>query len=404
MIGLGCQQFVRYRDGLHTAWVAFVMAHTWETLFQRNVINDDINKGQTEFRATMATYLQISDSKTVTSRQPSRLGSLALVCIGALTCSLLAFQMQAQTTPGDPPLSVGNQSLGNSAATRVVLPAESLGSNDLIEITVPYCPELSHNFRIGSNGQLSLPLLKKQIKAAGLTPSEAADSIKNELIAEQVMPDPVVNVSVLEYRSRSVSVLGAVVHPLTFQATGEMTLLDAIAMAGGFVPAGATDVLVSSRHVKDSGTLEVSVKTIPVNQLLLHADPAANILLQGGEEIRVTEAGKVFVVGNVVKPGSYVMQGDGDTTVLKAIALSSGLAAYSAHDAFIYRRNAAGGNRQEIKVPLNRIIQRKDPDVLLANDDILFVPDNNGKRISVKVLSQIVGFGSTAAAGMLIYK
>jgi len=191
-------------------------------------------------------------------------------------------------TAGDLPNSAGP---GRQGITQAVLPAESLGKNDLIEIMVPYCPELSRSFRIGTDGLLVLPLLHQEIKVAGLTPAEAGGRIRQALIEEQVMPDPVVNVSVLEYRSRPVSVVGAVVRPLTFQATGDITLLDAIAMAGGFVPGGATEVLISSRHVSAGGNIEVTVQSIPVRELLLHANPALNILLRGGEDIRITEAG-----------------------------------------------------------------------------------------------------------------
>lgn len=368
----------------------------------------------------MSKNLQITDPHYIAPRFKCRLSAMAMVCIGAFSCSLVSSQVKAQAaytqaSSEDMSGSVGSGLSspsdlvpagvpGDEPTAPTVLPAEILGKSDLIEIRVPYCPELSHSFRIGTDGMLVVPLLHQELKIAGLTPAQAAAHIRWALIAEQVMPDPTVNVSVVEYRSRPVSIVGAVVHPLTFQATGEITLLDAIAMAGGFVPGGATDVLISSRHVNAEGKMDFSVTTIPVRGLLLQATTASNIMLRGGEEIRVTEAGKVFVAGNVVKPGAYVMQGEEDTTVLKALALSSGLQQYSAHTAYIYRRRLTGGEREEIRVPLSRIIARKDPDVSLVADDILYIPDNNGKRVTARVLSQISGFSQTTATGLLIYK
>jgi polysaccharide export outer membrane protein len=299
--------------------------------------------------------------------------------------------------------SSSTTSLATSKVTStVLLPGDTLGANDLVEIMVPYCPELSRNFRIGADGVLRLPLLHQGITVAGQTPDQAATSIKEALVKEQVLTEPTVNIAVIEFRSRTVSVTGAVIHPLTFQATGEISLLDAIAMAGGVSPSVGTDVVVTSTH-HDDGKIERTVQTIPVHALLVQGSAASNFLLHGGEEIRVTEAGKVFIAGNVAKPGMYVMQGDEETTVRKALALSQGLQSFSANTAYIYR-SAPGGARTEIVVPLKRIMNRKDPDITLVADDILYIPDNNGKRISVRVLTGLAGFGQATASGMLIYR
>jgi polysaccharide export outer membrane protein len=298
----------------------------------------------------------------------------------------------------------GSYKQSSTPSSGMVQPAESLGKDDLLEISVPYCPELSAEFRIGSDGKLVLPLLPHPIPAVGLTPTQLATVIKEALIREQIMADPSVNVTVLEYRSRTVIVVGAVLHPLTFQATGETNLLDAIAMAGGLSPNVGSNIVVVSPHMSPQGTMEKSVQTIPVQELVVKANPIYNLALHGGEEIRVSEAGKIFVTGNVVHPGVYAMQGDEDTTVLKALALSQGLQSYSTKIAYIFRRPLSGGERQEIPVPLSRIIARKERDVSLIADDILYIPEANGKRMTARVLNQIAGFGQTTAAGLLIYK
>jgi polysaccharide export outer membrane protein len=286
----------------------------------------------------------------------------------------------------------------------MVLPAEILGPDDLIEIMVPYCAELSRTFRVGSDGTLTLPLLKHPIKAAGLLPPQVAKTIEDALKQEQVMADPIVSVSAIEYRSRPVSIIGAVNHPLTFQATGETSLLDAITKAGGFAPNVGADVLVTTKHRNGQGKTESTVRVIPVKNLTTTADSEYNVELRGGEEIRVPEASKIFVAGNVNRPGAFAMQGDADTTVIKALALSSGLAPYAGKDAYIYRIHAGGGGRDEFKIPLSRIMKRKAPDMALKADDILYVPDNNGKRMTNKVLNEIAGFGASTATGLLIYR
>ena len=290
-----------------------------------------------------------------------------------------------------------------AAVATDVLPSQTLGPDDLLQIMVPYCPELSRSFRISSDGTLALPLLKQRIPVAGLQPSQVEKKIAAELVAEQVLTEPVVNVEVLEYRSKPVSVVGAVNHPLTFQATGDTSLLDAIAKAGGLSTTVGPNITVTHREQLANGAMHITVQSIPVKGLIDMADPKLNVKLTGDEEVRVPEAGRIFVAGNVKKPGSFPMQDNSDTTVVKALALSEGLESYSAKIAYIYREAAPGAPRQEISVPLSRIMARKAPDVVLQPDDILYVPDNNGQRMTAKVLAGLAGFGTQAGAGMLIY-
>ena len=70
--------------------------------------------------------------------------------------------------------------------------------------------------------------------------------------------------------------------------------------------------------------------------------------------------------------------------------------------AFIYRREAAGP-KNEIPVPLDKIMKRQAPDVVLTANDILYIPDNRGKRFSMAALEKLLLFGSTAGATALIY-
>lgn len=274
-----------------------------------------------------------------------------------------------------------------------ILPSGTLGPDDMVEITVSHCPELTRNFRVSADGTLSLPLLGKPVQVSGFTPIEVTEKIRHALIQEQILTEPVVNVSVLEYRSRPVSVVGAVNHPLTFQATGQINLLDAVAMAGGLSPTAGGNILVT----RGNGSNANAVESIPVRELLSGRAPALNLPLHGGENIRIPESDKIFVAGNVLHPGMYPMQSDAEMTVVKAITLSSGLAPFSATYAYIYRRKANGTDRDEVKVALNRIVAHKEPDVALRADDILYVPTNDGKKLASRVFTEITGVGQAAA-------
>ena len=353
----------------------------------------------TLFRLHLSVPQQHATRTGATHKKRAPFSAIALPAL--VLFSVLPVSLAAQTTE-----STGHTVPAVTAQTPItdVLPSEALGADDLLQIMVPYCPELSRSFRIGADGTLALPLLKERLPVAGLLPSQVETKIATALVAEQVLTEPTVSVSVLEYRSKPVSVVGAVKNPLTFQATGDTTLLDALAKAGGLTTTVGPDITVTHRSPLADGTMQVTVQSIPVKGLIDDADPKLNVKLTGDEEIRVPEAGRIFVAGNVKKPGSFAMQTNQDTTVVKALAMSEGLQQYSTKSAYIYREHRAGQPREEITVPLSQILARKSPDVMLQPDDILYVPEDGSKRMTAKVLAGLAGFGSTAAAGMLIYK
>jgi polysaccharide export outer membrane protein len=136
---------------------------------------------------------------------------------------------------------------------------------------------------------------------------------------------------------------------------------------------------------------------------LKDAEPSANVLLTGGEEIRVPEAGKITVVGNVNRPGAFPVREAGDHTVLKLVALSEGLMPYAEKVAFIIRREL-NGTDQEIPVELEKIMKRESPDVTLAAGDILYVPDNKKRRTTMGVIDRITSFGTSTASGVLVWR
>lgn len=290
-----------------------------------------------------------------------------------------------------------------AAAPSGNLPAQKIGPNDLLAVSVYGAPELTRSVRVSASGQLSLPMLRRSIPASGKLPMDLEQSIAQALRDGEILVDPVVTVTIVEYFSRPISVMGAVRKPTTFQAVGPVSLLDAVTRAEGLSPDAGSEILVTRRQEGANGDSISLVQRIPVKGLIDAADPEFNIALSGGEEIRVPEAGKVFAVGNIKRPGAYTVTDATDTSVLKLLALSEGLAPFAANTAYIFRREAGGGAKNEIPLELNKIMQRKAPDIPLLANDILYIPDNRGKRIGVTALERIVGFGSATASGVLIW-
>jgi polysaccharide export outer membrane protein len=282
------------------------------------------------------------------------------------------------------------------------LPLQKIGPGDLISLTVADCPEMSHNFRVSSTGLLSLPHLKEPIVAAGKEPAEIETEVTDALIKGEVLVSPVVTASVVEYRSVPVSVMGAVKRPITFQAIGVVTLVDALARAEGLSADAGAEILVSRPNALGANGPSL-VQRIPVYKLTVEADPALNVRLFGGEVVRVPPAGKVYVVGNVKKPGVYPIQDGNESSIFKMVALCEGTLQYTNKQAFIYRREAGKDQSNEIPVEIGKIMERKSPDILLQANDILYIPDNKGRRLTAQTIERIIGFGTATGTGLLVW-
>jgi polysaccharide export outer membrane protein len=281
------------------------------------------------------------------------------------------------------------------------LPGQKVGPGDLIAVAVANCPELTRSFRVAADGTLPLPLLERRIHAAGKQPDQIGSEISSALVSEGIFVRPAVSAAVVEYESVPVSVLGAVKRPVTFQAVGTIKLLDALTRAEGLTSDAGPEILLTRTRNLQNG--QPHVQHIPVKSLIDKADPSLNVQLLGGEEVRVPPAGRVYVVGNVKKSGTVVLTDGNDFTVLKAISLSEGLMPFTNKDAFIYRRTDDNTSKEEILIRLSKIIARKGPDITLKPNDILYIPDSKGRRITAQTLERIASFGSATATGILVW-
>jgi polysaccharide export outer membrane protein len=306
------------------------------------------------------------------------------IAILALACSLARLLPSAAAQP----IPSRMEEVG-----RENLPAQKLGVDDLIAVSVYDAPELTRTLRVEADGAIHLPLLKRGVMAKGLLPYEVESRISDALKEEQILVDPIVKVTAVEYHSRPISVMGAVHKPVVFQSVGLVTLLDALAKAEGLADDAGLEVVV---------TRDGENTRIPLKRLLKDADPTANLILHGGEEIRIPEAGKIYVVGNIKKPGAFPVRDSSDRSVMRMVALSEGLLPFASKIAYIYR--VEDGEKKEIPVELDKIMLRKTSDVILQVDDVFYVPDNRTRRNVVTALDRITSFGANTASGVLIWR
>jgi polysaccharide export outer membrane protein len=312
---------------------------------------------------------------------PKSRESLCLVVLFAIVSA--ASMLRAQTAPNAP--SQANQ-IPPIERSAVNAPDVRIGTGDLLQVGIFGVPEFTQEVRVNGQGKVSLPPLDL-IQVAGLSTSEAESQIRDSLVTGEYFKDPRVSVFVKEYASQGVSVLGEVNKPGVYPALGARKFFDLISAAGGLT-AKAGDFATITR--RESGE---AVVRLPITRDAENS-PATNADVHPGDTIIVSTAPVVYVLGEVGKPGGFVMD-RGRLTVLQAVAMAGGVSrTASLKGATLIRRN--GGNQE---IPINQILQAKAADLSLVGDDILFIPNSAAKSAGRRTLEAII----QAATGVAIY-
>ena len=155
-----------------------------------------------------------------------------------------------------------------------------LGSEDVIEVSVWKEKELSKVVIVRPDGRISLPLIG-DIQAAGLTAEELKENIKKALI--DFVDNPTVSVIVQQINSLKIFIQGEVTNPGVLELKSNITVIQAISLAGGFTEWARKDRIAILRRSGDK------VVRIPINyeKILSGDDPSQNILLKRGDTIIV---------------------------------------------------------------------------------------------------------------------
>lgn len=264
-----------------------------------------------------------------------------------------------------------------------------IGPGDLLEVSVYDVPELTLKTRVNDKGIVSLPLVG-DMQIAGLTANAAQAQLAEALKAKDLVTNPEVSIFIAEYATQGVTVMGEVNQPGTYPLFGPHRLFDAISAAGGITQRASSNITIVRK-----GDVEHPVKvSLSVTRTNLDTD----VEISPGDTVIVDKAPVVYVVGEVNKPGAFLMENNTQITVLRAIALAQGATKTAAlRGAKVVRRTQNG--LQEINLPLDEIMRAKAPDTELHADDIVFIPTSKGKTILQKGAQGVV----EAAVGMAIY-
>jgi polysaccharide export outer membrane protein len=266
-----------------------------------------------------------------------------------------------------------------------------IGPADLLEIKVFESEKMTSTVRVGSRGQITLPLLGS-VDVNGLTAREAEEKIEGLLKKEGYINNPHVSVFVKEHRSKLVSVVGYVRDPGNYELLGRQTLLDALANAKGLNDNAARSVYLT--RTEEDGRRQAYV--IDLDQLLLRGDSELNLPLKAGDVIYVPEAGTVFVEGAVRRPGAFPIKG-GATTVSQAIAAAGGVTGYADSGDIKLIHYLGNGKREITQLNLRRIQKGEDEDPIVKDRDAIIVGASIAKRVlyglRLSTLFGLIGVG-----------
>jgi polysaccharide export outer membrane protein len=282
-----------------------------------------------------------------------------------------------------------------------------LGPDDQLSIRVVELDKLQLENtlapKVDVNGNLNLPIIG-HLHAEGLT----LDGLEKEIAAKlsNTLQHPSVSVSIVQYRSHPVSVLGAVRNPSVLQVAQHRRLLEVLSMAGGLATDAGDKITISRR--KSMGPLPLTnvvmdnpddyyVGKVDVHALMQGSDPRLNIEILENDVVTVSVAELVYVIGAVKKAGGFTLGEHEQISVLQALSLAEGLDhAASPKSARLLRQDLPGKERREIPVDLKPIMTGAAPDVALRANDILFIPTSGTKLATMRGIEAAIQLGTGA--------
>ena len=273
---------------------------------------------------------------------------------------------QPYTGRQDPLLRSGGQSpVPEDVAKLPLAPGFLLGLNVLDE------PDLFGSFRVDQQGNLDLPVLGK-IHVDGLSTPEATELLRKKLVEGEILKNPQVTLSVMEYTAPQVTIMGEVVSPGKYPLLTPHPLVEVLALAGGMSSSAGNEVEIM--HAGQSGVPQVVQYSRDST-----SSTVAQVTITPGDTIRVRRAGIVYVLGAVMRPGGYMMQEGGTLSVLEAISLASGTSPLANTSKLHILRPNDDGSVMDIPLSYKRLMEGKTAPVLLQAKDVLYVPNSKVK-------------------------
>jgi len=314
------------------------------------------------------------------------------VILCTILLTVVSLSAVAQTTP--PPsiaqqenTELDNQKLEVLRQRSSFITDYLLGPGDIIDIQVLGVPELTKKLQINQAGEILLPFVEA-VRVDGLTIFELQKKLES-LLSQTVLRDPHVSVTIQEYRSQPIHLLGEVNSPGTYQLKHAMRVVDVLSLAGGFSSA-AGDTCTITRSLNDGSTQRIEIN---LRELLDGQDFSQNISVMAGDIIHVSKRviRNFYVLGDVGQPGAYPLAPDKDVRFSEALSTAGGYLKTAKLGDTKLIRVQENGQRTMVALDVKDILSGKAPDPLIQENDLIFIPNSRTKALGQSLLNNATG-------------
>jgi len=242
-----------------------------------------------------------------------------------------------------------------------------IAPGDVLHVQVADTPEMEESARVTDQGMIPITGIG-DVKVAGLTPTQAALVIHDQLIAHHYLNHPEVFIRVEQFATQQVSIIGEVKTSGAFPISTPRPILDVLALAGGLTPEANRNILIERQGDTQN----------PISYFVSNNGRQAitnQVIVNPGDTVVVPRAGIVFILGDVNRPGGFVMSNnESQLTLLQGLALAGGATktAKERH-AHLIRAQAAGGY-SDTEFSIGDLQKGKKPDMPLMAGDVLYIP------------------------------
>ena len=249
-----------------------------------------------------------------------------------------------------------------------------VGPQDVLTITSYDQTELTGKFTVESDGSFTYPYIGR-VSVGGMTLRGVEASLKKELATQGFFKDAQITVAIEQYRSQKIYIVGEVRTPGAYAMSGNMQLVEALALAGSTLPTASGEAVVV--HASNDSLLVETARLADLNdprnndpdrvarvdlRELENGDLKQNVALRNGDTVFVLRAENVYVFGQVKNPGAYPLR-QKNTTVLQALSLAGGVTDRGSTGRIQIVR-IVNGKKVELRAALTDFVEPRDTIVI----------------------------------------
>ncbi|CAA9892544.1 Polysaccharide export outer membrane protein [Candidatus Methylobacter favarea] len=236
-----------------------------------------------------------------------------------------------------------------------------IGADDALQIKVYGYEDLTTETRVSAEGRITFPLIGEVVLGGDST--FAAERKISRLLSEGgFIQNAQVSVTISEYKSQQIPVLGYVNKPGLYPLESQSTVIDAIAMAEGITPLGEERAIIT-RH-RDGKTIK---QEVDLHNTLENSETNALFPIEKGDVIYIPKAPVFYIYGEVQHPGAYRLEPN--MTVAQALSLSGGLTLRGTLRGIVIERRDSSGKSETVEVQLTDVVLK---DNVVVVDERLF--------------------------------